>query len=28
MAVSKMVAFFVICIGVEIFWSGLKALMG
>ena len=26
MAVSKMVAFFVICIGVEIFWSGLKEL--
>ncbi len=25
-AVSKMVAFFVICIGVEIFWSGFKAL--
>ncbi len=28
MAVSKMVAFFVICIGVEIFWNGLKQLMG
>ncbi len=26
-ATSKMVAFFVICIGVEIFWTGMKALI-
>jgi multiple antibiotic resistance protein len=27
MAISKMLAFFVICIGVQIFWTGLHALM-
>lgn len=27
LAISKMAAFFVICIGVDIFWVGLKTLM-
>jgi len=27
-AISKMLAFFVICIGVEIFWEGVQALKG
>ena len=27
-AISKMLAFFVICIGVQIFWEGIQALKG